>query len=138
MAISARNVRWSASYALLHPAWWASLIALLLNDHLLKGAGLIWPALTGKISDFAGLVVSVLLRGQSRRVFAFSHLAVGGAFSALKLSEPCATAWCGIGSLLGCTWKVVSDPTDLIALPMLAVSLWLFGPRLGERRSLPL
>jgi outer membrane protein assembly factor BamB len=141
MAISAPKTRWSATLALLHPAWWAFLFLLLLNDHLLKGSGLLGSALTGKISDFAGMLVApalvgVLLGARSGTVFIAVHIVVGVGFAALKLSAPCAAAWCALGAALGCTWKVVCDASDLAALPMLAVSLWLFGSRLEGRGSL--
>ena len=38
--------RWSA---LQHPLWWGALALLLVNDHLLKGAGLLPSFLTGKL-----------------------------------------------------------------------------------------
>lgn len=44
-----------------HPVWWCALVVLLLNDHVLKGAGLVPAWLTGKLSDFAGLIVAPIL-----------------------------------------------------------------------------
>jgi hypothetical protein len=45
--------------ALLHPVALASIAVLLINDHVLKAA---WPGfITGKLSDFAGLVFFPLL-----------------------------------------------------------------------------
>jgi hypothetical protein len=46
---------------LAHPAWWLALALLALNDHVLKGAGLLPAWLTGKLSDVAGLVVAPVL-----------------------------------------------------------------------------
>ncbi len=37
------------------PLWWGALAVLVANDHALKGSGLVPGALTGKLSDFAGL-----------------------------------------------------------------------------------
>ena len=34
---------------LTHPAWWVCLALLLLNDHVLKGAGLLPGVVTGKL-----------------------------------------------------------------------------------------
>ena len=48
----------TARTTLLHPVFWAALTILVLNDHLLKGAGLVPALLTGKLSDFAGLIVA--------------------------------------------------------------------------------
>ena len=49
------------SRALLHPLWLGSLALLVLNDHVLKGAGLLPGVLTGKLSDFAGVFADELL-----------------------------------------------------------------------------
>jgi hypothetical protein len=46
--------------ALGSPAFWVALAVLALNDHYLEGAGLVPGWLTGKLSDFAGLVVAPL------------------------------------------------------------------------------
>ena len=45
----------------LHPAPLIAMVVLALNDHWLKGAGLLPGALTGKLSDFAGLLFFPLL-----------------------------------------------------------------------------
>ena len=47
--------------ALRHPLWWMALVLLLANDHVPTGAGLLPAALTGKLSDVAGLVVAPAL-----------------------------------------------------------------------------
>jgi len=49
--------------ALSHPLWWAALALLVANDHVLKGAGLLPESLTGKLSDFAGMIVAPPLLG---------------------------------------------------------------------------
>jgi hypothetical protein len=123
---------WTARAALVHPVWWASALMLLLNDHYLKGGGVLAAWVTGKLSDFVGLlmapvVVAAVVAPRSRLGFRFAHLAVGALFALLKLSPACAAAWCTLGGVLGMTWRVVSDPTDLLALPMLVVSWQLFG-----------
>lgn len=105
---------------------------LLLNDHYLKSGGVLAGWVTGKLSDFAGLlmapvVVAALVAPRSRRGFRLAHVAVGAVFGLLKLSPELARAWCALGGAFGMTWRVVSDPTDLLALPMLLVSLELFG-----------
>lgn len=138
-----QNQAWSARAGLLHPAWWLATGLLLLNDHYLKGAGQLAPWLTGKLSDFAGmmmapLVLAALLAPRSRPAFLLAHVLVGVAFSALKLSSWCAAVWCEVGALLGLTWQVVCDPSDLLALPVLGLSHWLFGPgrpSLGPARA---
>src|SRR5262245_28812425 len=52
----------SARFAvLLHPLFLCALALLLVNDHLLKGAGILPGAITGKLSDLAGLIVAPVL-----------------------------------------------------------------------------
>src|SRR5688500_8931487 len=81
--------------ALAHPAWWAALVVLVVNDHLLKGARVLPELLTGKISDYAGLfVASVLLSAvvgaRSARARFVCVALVGGMFGATKLSADAA------------------------------------------------
>ncbi|HEU4409634.1 MAG TPA: PQQ-binding-like beta-propeller repeat protein [Polyangiaceae bacterium] len=112
--------------ALLRPAWLVALLALLLNDHVLKGAGILPRWLTGKVSDVAGLVVApallaLVVRARGRVAVAACHAAVGLGFSLLKTVPGAAEAWSQALS-----WLVPSrlwcDSTDLVALPALALS----------------
>jgi hypothetical protein len=117
-----------------HPVWWISLLILLANDRWLKRGGIIDPLVTGKLSDFAGMLVApallaLLTRARRRRDFVACHLAVAALFAALKLSEPAAAAFCRLGVAFGLHYEVVADPTDLIALPMLVVSERLFDSK---------
>jgi hypothetical protein len=121
------------SRGLLHPVWLVSLFLLALNDHVLKGAGLLPPVLTGKLSDVVGLLVAplllaALLRVRSWRPWVACHLAVGAVFSAIQLSAPIADGWSALMGLVGFAWVITRDPTDLLALPVLAASLWGFLP----------
>src|SRR5262245_14170325 len=105
---------------LLHPAWLASLVLLALNDHVLKGSGLLPAVVTGKLSDVVGLAVAPLLLASLLRVRSFGpwvacHVAVGVVFSALQLSVPAADAWSALMGLFGFPWVITSDPTDLLA-----------------------
>jgi len=118
---------------LLHPAWLASLFVLALNDHMLKGSGLLPGVVTGKLSDVVGLVVAplllaALLRVQSFRAWVACHVAVGLVFSAIQLSAVAAAGWSALMGLVGFPWVITRDPTDLLALPVLAASLWGFLP----------
>jgi hypothetical protein len=70
-------------HGLLTVSWIAALALLVLNDHVLKHAGVLPGWLTGKLSDFAGLYVAPallasLLRVSTRTALAACHLAVGG------------------------------------------------------------
>lgn len=112
--------------ALLTPTWLAALAVLGVNDHLLKGAGLLPGALTGKLSDLAGMVVApallaALLGLRSRRGLLLAHLAVAAVFAAIKLSPAAADAWSWVMGLVGMPWQITVDPTDLLALPALAL-----------------
>ncbi|HKQ70610.1 MAG TPA: PQQ-binding-like beta-propeller repeat protein [Polyangiaceae bacterium] len=118
--------------ALLHPTWWASLAILVLNDHYLKSARLLPPALTGKLSDFAGLLmapalVAALAGARRWRAFLGWHVAVGAVFAILKTSSTAATLVVDRAAWLGCHWRIVHDPTDLWALLAVGVSARLFG-----------
>jgi hypothetical protein len=116
--------------ALLHPLWLGSLAVLVLNDHVLKGAGILPGAVTGKLSDFAGLVVApvllaALVRVRGPRGLLAAHVAVGVVFSAIQLSAIAAELWSGAMAAVGFPWLITRDPTDLMALPALLVSHWL-------------
>ena len=121
-------LRWLGS-----PVTAGALAVLALNDHLLKQA---WPGpVTGKLSDVAGLVFFPLLVRAITRLPIGACVAITGlGFAAVKLWAP-ATAACAqvLGWLqLGSEPVVlVRDPTDLLALPALAVAVWI--ARNGER-----
>ncbi len=125
---------------LTHPGWWLALAVLILNDRWLKGAaaGLGVPAwLPGKLSDFAGMIVAplllvALLRAGSRRARALCFAAVGGLFVASKLSAGVAATLVWLASLVGLSWKIVLDPSDLLGLSMLPLAWWL-----AERKAQP-
>ena len=124
---------------LLHPAPLISLLLLIANDHWLKYAGLLPGLVTGKLSDFAGLIVaplvlvelSHLLRapGSLRSQGLAASLAVGIVFTLVK-TLPLANALYVAASrtlLSPLGWRVsaLMDVTDLVALTALAVPLYL-------------
>jgi len=117
--------------ALYHPLWLVALGLLVINDHFLKGSGILPAVLTGKLSDFAGLLVApallaVLLRLSSRQSFVLAHLATGLVFAGIKVSPNFARLFESIAGLGPFTWQITVDPTDLIALPALFVSYRVF------------
>ena len=64
-----------------HPVWWGALALLLINDNLFKGRGVVPGWLTGKLSDFAFLIVAPVLfaamiprRVPGRRTFAVASV----------------------------------------------------------------
>lgn len=121
-----------------HPAALAAIALLLVNDHLLKDSVPGW--LTGKLSDVAGLVFfPLLVWAVVQRSIALCVIGSGAAFAAVKLWQPANT---GGEWLLGAArWpldaladlslpslapvEIVRDPTDLLALPALAIAWWI-------------
>lgn len=128
----------SPARALLHPAWLGALTVLAVNDHVLKGAGLLPAMVTGKLSDFAGLLVAPALLAaltgvRGRRGWLAAHLAVGAVFTAIQLSTVAAAWWSAVMAAVAMPWAIVCDPTDLVALPMLVVSHRVLGRAMGVR-----
>lgn len=113
------------------PLWWFSLAVLLLNDHVLKSAGVLPGWFTGKLSDFAGLVMAPVLfsfllqRVRGGRAIAFAAIAT--IFSAIKLSPVAARSLEATVAAVGVRWRITVDPTDLIALSVLPLAWWLAG-----------
>lgn len=106
---------------LLHPAYLAALALLLANDRLFKAA---WPGpVSGKMSDFAGLIVlpvllCVLFRVWDRRRAWGLHFGVGALFAFVQF-----TSLDGLFGLLGIALAHTPDPTDLVALAVLPVGV---------------
>lgn len=129
-------------HALTHPLWLGALGLLVLNDHALKGAGLLPGWLTGKLSDFAGMLVApvilaVIVQVSSKRGWTLAHVAIGVVFAAIKLVPEAARAFEALTQLTPFPWVIVVDPTDLLALPALLVSHhWLGRAREAHGRYL--
>jgi len=104
------------------PAFIASLALLVLNDFVLKPV--FHNALTGKLSDFAGLFALTLfvatLCPSYRRVAGW---AIAAAFTFWKTSyaESLIEAWNAVAPFA--VGRTV-DLTDLVALPMIALAVW--------------
>ncbi|WP_437761315.1 hypothetical protein WME77_24610 [Sorangium sp. So ce764] len=123
-----------------HPLFLGALALLVVNDHLLKGAGLLPGALTGKLSDLAGLVVApvlaaALVDARTSRGRALAFAAVAAPFAAIKLSAAAAQLLVGLVGLAGITWRIWQDPTDLAALVVL-VPAWRLSARAACSREL--
>ena len=113
--------------ALLDPVWLGALGMLVLNDHILKALSL--GALTGKLSDIAGLflapaLLATLCMASSRRVFWGGAILVGAVFSAINLSPQLALLWDAAMSSMLLPFHTTPDPTDLLMLPALALGGW--------------
>lgn len=109
------------------PAWWGALLALVVNDRLLKGSPLAPSWFTGKASDFAGLFVVVPLvafafRVRTARSLTWVATVIGAVFTLLKMSSTASAFY--ERALAFMHARNVVDPWDLLALPMLGVSAW--------------
>lgn len=125
--------------ALTHPLWMVALFLLVLNDHFLKGSGLLPGWLTGKLSDVAGLilapaVLAVILRARSRRTGLVAHVATGVGFATINVSSAAARWVEGVSLSTPFPWKITVDPTDLFTLPALALG-YLAWARVVEART---
>lgn len=127
--------------ALRHPFTLASIAILLINDHWLKTATP--SALTGKLSDFAGLfffpfLLAALLsaaRLPARPTFLLALAITGGWFALMKT-----TLWANAltRATLSAVWggpvSIVLDPTDCWALVMFFPA-WLLWCNLERERA---
>jgi hypothetical protein len=125
------------STAFTHPLFAIALVTLVLNDHVLKGAGILPGMITGKVSDFAGLLVAPAVlawvaRVRSVRGWIVAHVIVGAGFTALELSPGLVSLVERASASAGFPLRMWPDPSDLLALPMLAVSC--VALRSGRRR----
>ncbi len=107
--------------------WWGAVVLLVVNDHVLKQAGLLPGWLTGKLSDLAGLVVApvlavVVFRARTRRPRALAFAAVVAWFCAVKLSPVAARATEAAMVGIGMRWRLWCDPSDLVALVALPLA----------------
>jgi hypothetical protein len=137
IATEAAQPRWRS--LLLHPISLAALTLLLLNDHWLKTAGFLPGWLTGKLSDFAGLIIAPVvvielcallkLRGAPPSHAAAATGLIGVLFALIKTVPVVNAVYVSVSTTLlspfGVRATSLVDPTDLIALAALSVPLWL-------------
>jgi hypothetical protein len=114
----------SRSRVLCSPTFLSAIFVLIANDRWLKGAGLLPARLTGKLSDFAGLIVAplllvVLVRARTRRAQLACFAAASLVFAALELSPELARGVEQATRRVALNWRLWPDPTDLLALAML-------------------
>jgi len=137
-----RSARLDLGRVLAHPVWLGALALLLVNDHALKGSGLLPGWITGKLSDLSGLFVApallaILLRARSRQALLVVHLIVGFGFAALELSRELTGAAETLYGAFGLRWVQWSDPTDLLALAVLPGAFVFARNVASSRRDLP-
>ncbi len=123
---------------LTHPAALLALALLLVNDHVLRR---LWPsALTGKLGDFAWLffiplvvvaLLALLTPGRSQqRARVLPILAYGAVALVFTLAKTVPAVHASVVSAASALfgfpvgWRM--DPSDLFALPALALSAWLW------------
>lgn len=105
-----------------HPLTVTAVVVLLLNDHLLKP---LWPgALSGKLSDVAGLIVAPPLLDLLVRRPRLSILVTGVAFTLVKTTAVGAALASQAWTLVWGPSRVLADPVDLVALPALYAAWW--------------
>lgn len=138
----------------LHPVTLLAVAVLVVNDWVLKPR--LGPcALTGKLSDLAGLVFAPVVLSAavglalhvaaglgarvdpslSRRRLWLCTAATGAVFAAVKLDAGAAGLLAEIISQLGRPAAIYLDRTDLLCLPALALALWIGR---DELRRVPL
>lgn len=124
---------------LLRPVPLFALVLLVANDHFLKYAGLLPGWLTGKLSDFAGMVVAPVVlvealqllrvRGTLRMHGLIACALTGVVFALLKTVPHFNAVYLSVSktllSPLGWHVSALLDATDLLALSALAVPLFL-------------
>ncbi len=119
---------------LAHPVTLLAVVVLAVNDHLLKT---MYPGLiTGKLSDFAGLVVAppllaVAITGLAPRLpanpVALASLAVSGAaFTVVKATATGSALASALWSAVTGPSVILADRSDLVALPALVLAGWLW------------
>ena len=128
--------------ALRHPLWLSACVVLVINDHLLKGMATLPGALTGKLSDIAGMIVAptllaVLLRLRSTRALFSAHVATGLGFAAINISHSAARGFETLTALTPFPWTIWVDPSDLIVLPTLGLSWMLLIPAMSAPKATP-
>jgi hypothetical protein len=125
-------------HALSHPLSIGAILLILINDHILR---IYWPSWwTGKLGDFAWLffipfalaaVIAWLIpsnwKQQELLVGVLAYAFTGGIFTLAKTCPPF-HLWLIdlLERLLGIPIGLRCDPTDLIALPSLAASCWMW------------
>ncbi|WP_326826062.1 hypothetical protein [Streptosporangium sp. NBC_01756] len=108
-----------------HPLTVIAVVVLLLNDHLFKP---LWPGVvTGKLSDVAGLIVAPPLLNLLIRRPHLSILLTGTVFGLVKTTAAGAALASQAWTLVWGPSLVLADPTDLIALPVLYATWWIWN-----------
>jgi hypothetical protein len=117
-----------------HPIVIGAVVLLLVNDHILRR---LWPSvITGKLGDAAWLVFAplmvapliALLFPNRRRLTGLLSIGITGVgFALIKTVGPIhAITQAGLSWMLGWPSGLRRDPTDLLMLPALGLTWWLW------------
>jgi hypothetical protein len=104
----------------------SALAVLVLNDWVFKGQGILPGWLTGKLSDFAGLIVAPVslasfLAARQRSTQLCCIAAVATVFALTEVSPACAQTFEQLLAGVGLAWRLWPDPGDLWALAVLPI-----------------
>lgn len=145
----------------IHPVPLLALLALAVNDHYLKGAGICAPSITGKLSDFAGIIYFPLLLTALFDTLLFGVHRLGSVFgvalkidyvlrrwkllaacavtalifSAIQLSPMATELYIRALGRIGFDSYVTRDITDLFALAALPIPYMIGKYRMRQREE---
>ena len=116
--------------ALLSPVVLFSVVIMIVNDHMLKGSGVLHHDITGKLSDFAFLffvpiVAAYLFRVKTLLGLGISYSLVCVSFAAINLSAYVSRLAESLFHMAFLPLTLWPDKTDLIALTIVPFSLFL-------------
>jgi hypothetical protein len=125
--------------AMISPLFVAAVLVMAVNDHLLKGAGIIPASITGKLSDFAFLffvpiVVAFVFRVRSHGPLVVIYVSIAILFSAVNLSGWFSQLVEHIFGLAMIPMHLWPDATDLLALMIMPLSIWFVHRRRATSR----
>ncbi|MDJ0721851.1 MAG: hypothetical protein QNJ04_09480 [Desulfobacterales bacterium] len=115
---------------------------MVVNDHVLKWVDLLPRTITGKLSDFAFLffvpvVVAFGFRVKTRAGLVLSYALVGGLFAGINLSAHFSQMVEKLFAAVAVPLFLWPDPTDLVALSVMPLSLWFLARESNMRLALP-
>lgn len=134
--------RWAFRHTLTSAPFVLTVVTLLVNDHVLKRVEWVPRLLTGKLSDFAGLLMVALLvsgatqseRRQRLRLGLLATVALAWVAWKSPVSDPLIRLVRTVLQPAGLSFGRTPDVTDLIALTMLPVATWLTARSVQQRR----
>ncbi len=134
---------------LAHPVSLAAIAVMIANDHVWKASHPGW--LTGKLSDVAGMIffpllLAALVGVRSHRGVVIAAIATAIVFALVKTCPPATELYRWTLGVLQWPFglvhgvhrpipvEAVTDPTDLVAIPFVAVAIWISACRPASAR----